>query len=115
VTGARIVVFSISAQAVKNIFLKMQCQRRTDVSFGNPVISQLNKAKVDQALHAQIKHAKPGIDCTVPYTYNTLRSGGKDQLYKKRKSFLNTPFIDQVKRLSMLMKTSRWLETLRTQ
>ena len=59
-------------------------QRRTDVEYGNPVISVRVQQKTQRVHEDFIRQAKPLVDCAAPQTGHSLTAYGKDYVFKKK-------------------------------
>jgi hypothetical protein len=59
-------------------------QRRTDVQFGNSVISERVTEKTQRVHEEFIRKAKPLVDCGPPQTGTSLATYGKDFVYRKK-------------------------------
>lgn len=63
----------------------MKCaQKRTNVSYGNPIIAEIETAKTFNRHRAQLKSIRPSIDTNAPKPQPHLQLYGRDYFAKKR-------------------------------
>jgi hypothetical protein len=64
-------------------------QKRTNVSYGNALISDRVQEKAQHVHEESIRRARPIVDCGPPQTGKSLATYGKDFIYKKKVSTIN--------------------------
>lgn len=81
----------------------MKCQRRTDVSYGNPIIARIEKAKSDSKHSWAIRNMQTSIDNAPPKPMPHLTTFGRDY-FAKKKATTEAAFAD-LKMIQSIAKT----------
>jgi Hemingway/CFA97 len=80
----------------------MLCNKRTNVDYGNPIISAIAFNKAQAKIYDSIKHAKPRIDCSPPNQPISLQNG-KDFNFRKRQATQNA--VEDLKMIKTIANT----------
>jgi len=64
----------------------MKCQRRTDVSYGNPVVADKEQNRIHGLHRQRVANVRSGVDNSCPPSHPHLTTFGRDYFWKKKRT-----------------------------